>query len=996
MTALNQVSIPIRQNYINICAWNIDRGTTEKYDDIKLKLSSLHVDIMSISESDVPMINGKTNVNVPGYNVITPLHSYKGLARMIVLVKNELHPHVTVLPDLSSKEYPSIWLKVRSQTESNLVIGFHYRLWKDTNSSNSISDQLSRFTIFKEQLQQATLKYSHVVVFGDANIDSNHYDDINYALKPLSDQYRATCASSGLVQLETGNTFCAHRTKADGTAIVSALDHLLTTQPEKCETVSVDSSGRSDHSSIHVKIRFFKLKNKRILQHKPVPSYIFRRNYRKLNQQQFLDHLSLLPWWEIEEEEDVNVAAENFTSFITQALDKYAPIRKVQTNKNKRHRFKISNTTLEKCKVRDKLKKSILRNSDSQLDPSTVAEYRKVRNECTALIRKEKRASYEDLLKADPSTANVWKIVNNVINPCKETNQPTNVTSNDLNEHFINKITKLRSKINPSIQKDPLHPLRKKMKGSKLSFEFKNVSTSEVRKLIKTLKVNTASGHDGIDASILKLSVDIITPTLTVLINRSITSSIFPSSWKLSRTIPIYKKGSKSSVDSFRPISCLSIVAKILELCIKNQIVDFFERNKLFPSGQHGFRKNRSTVSALISAQNIWKKALDKKKFAGALSFDLTSAFDAIDPNILCDKLKIYGFKERSIRWVRDYLSNRRQYVQTGDDVSNIMTIKIGSPQGSCLSAIFFIILIADIDEWTVNSVISGFADDITASTSDVVEATVIDKLKTDATNILSFMASNGLTANPEKTTLMIFRPQCTPSTNAPVNITISDCTITEKETQKLLGITVSNNLKSDQHIQLQKNALNQKLHLVRAVAKVMPKKTSKIVADGIFNSTLQYGICLNHRPRLSNNDPHSKNLSSLQTIQNDMLRSIEGVLRKDKINMKELRNRYSMLSANQMLCRSLACELRKVLKYETIPDVLYELKSKSKSQMSTRAASNDLLRLPKVSKRSSEHFPSHAIRVWNAMPKDLRSLSLSDASFKSGLRKWITKNIPQ
>ena len=450
-----------------------------------------------------------------------------------------------------------------------------------------------------------------------------------------------------------------------------------------------------------------------------------------------------------------------------------------------------------------------------------------------------------------------------------------------------------------------------------------------------------------------------------------------------------------TSADSFRPISCLSTVAKILESCIKNQIVDYFEGNKLFPAGQHAYRRNRSTVSALISAQNIWKNALDKNKFAGALSFDLTSAFDAIDSSILCDKLTIYGFKSRSISWIRDYLSNRQQYVQIGSDVSDTMTIKIGSPQGSCLSAIFFIILIADIDEWTVHSIITGFADDITASTVDVSEDKVIDHLKSDANNILSFMASNKLTANPEKTTLMVFRPSSS-SSNMPAKITISDCSIEEKRTQKLLGVTISSNLKPDNHIEIQKSALNQKLHLVRSVVNVMPKHASKIIADGIFNSTLQYGISLNHCPHLTNNDPLSKNLSSLQTIQNDMIRALAGVHRKDKANMKELRNRFSMLSANQILCRSLACELRKLLKYDTIPNVQTDINTKNLSQMTTRAEKNNLLRLPKLSKKSSEHFPSHAIRVWNAMPSELRSLDLSDACFKSGLKKWITDNIPQ
>jgi len=416
----------------------------------------------------------------------------------------------------------------------------------------------------------------------------------------------------------------------------------------------------------------------------------------------------------------------------------------------------------------------------------------------------------------------------------------------------------------------------------------------------------------------------------------------------------------------------------------------------LFPSSQHGFRSYRSTISALISAQNIWKNALDQKKYSGALSFDLTSAFDAIDSKILCDKLKIYGFKPSAINWIRDYLSNRQQYVQFGDKISDTMTIKIGSPQGSCLSAILFIILIADIDEWTSHSIITGFADDISASVVDVSVEKVIEKLKVDGENILSFMASNKLTANPEKTSLMVFRQPSSASSNiSPEGITLSGCSIVENTSQKLLGITISNNLKADDHIRIQKNALYQKLHLVRSIAKVMPSNVSKLIADGIFNSTLQYGICLNHRPRLSNSDPCSTNTSCLQTIQNDMLRSIAGVNRRDRINMKTLRAKFSMLSVNQMICRSLASELRKVLKYNTIPAVLNDITSKNLSQITTRAASNDLLRLPKLAKKTSEHFPTHAVRVWNAMPNELRRIDISDDAFKSGLKKWISNNIP-
>ena len=212
--------------------------------------------------------------------------------------------------------------------------------------------------------------------------------------------------------------------------------------------------------------------------------------------------------------------------------------------------------------------------------------------------------------------------------------------------------------------------------------------------------------------------------------------------WKVARISPIYKqKGKRTDCNSYRPISCLSVPSKILETCAKIQIVNFFEANKLFAKSQHGFRNKRSTMSALISMNNTWLNALDKKKFAGVLSFDLSSAFDSIDQSILCDKLSLYGFDHTSLSWVKSYLTNRSQYVQIGPNASTLAFIITGSPQGSCISPIFFIILIADIDEWTCHAIIDGFADDNNATVVGDEISDVVKKLEEDAGNILSFRA---------------------------------------------------------------------------------------------------------------------------------------------------------------------------------------------------------------------------------------------------------------
>ena len=207
-----------------------------------------------------------------------------------------------------------------------------------------------------------------------------------------------------------------------------------------------------------------------------------------------------------------------------------------------------------------------------------------------------------------------------------------------------------------------------------------------MKHLTRKLKKKSANSPDGIDSHVLKLSIDIIAAPLTSIINRSLRSGIVPSSWKKARIVPIHKSGAKDECANYRPISCLNIAAKVLETAAKVQIVQFFEENKLYAISQHGFRSKRSTTSALINMHSTWSNAADKKQFAGVLAFDLSSAFDCIDIEIICNKLKIYGFDTISINWIKSYLTERSQFVQIGGEVSTTLIVVIGSPQGSVIS----------------------------------------------------------------------------------------------------------------------------------------------------------------------------------------------------------------------------------------------------------------------------------------------------------------------
>ena len=81
-------------------------------------------------------------------------------------------------------------------------------------------------------------------------------------------------------------------------------------------------------------------------------------------------------------------------------------------------------------------------------------------------------------------------------------------------------------------------------------------------------------------------------------------------------------------------VSCLMVLSKVLEKIVCSQITDYMEKNKLIPDNQHGFRKGRSTMTALSDIQKQWTSNSDEKFITGILLWDLSAAFDTLSADI--------------------------------------------------------------------------------------------------------------------------------------------------------------------------------------------------------------------------------------------------------------------------------------------------------------------------------------------------------------------------
>lgn len=197
----------------------------------------------------------------------------------------------------------------------------------------------------------------------------------------------------------------------------------------------------------------------------------------------------------------------------------------------------------------------------------------------------------------------------------------------DLNNFFI------------SAQKHPQSlPFTSRDDFDSSNFTFANISNYDLYKAVFCTKSNTI-GHDGIPMLFIKLIYSFIQPFLLHLFNTIITTSCFPTSWKIARIVPIPKDANNENIVNHRPISILPGLSKALEKILKDQVTKFILDNKLISDCHSGYRNGFSTTTLLTALTDTVRNACNANKCSVLVSLDLSKAFDTIDYNLLTHKL---------------------------------------------------------------------------------------------------------------------------------------------------------------------------------------------------------------------------------------------------------------------------------------------------------------------------------------------------------------------
>ena len=132
------------------------------------------------------------------------------------------------------------------------------------------------------------------------------------------------------------------------------------------------------------------------------------------------------------------------------------------------------------------------------------------------------------------------------------------------------------------------------------SFFISPTTTTKIENIISSLKCGKAVGPFRIPIDILKLLKSVISKSLEILFNTSFSTGTVPTDFKLANIIPVYKKGSRTCLSNYRPISLLSVFNKLLERLMYNRLIKYLDNSNIFYNKQFGFRTRHSTDHAIL------------------------------------------------------------------------------------------------------------------------------------------------------------------------------------------------------------------------------------------------------------------------------------------------------------------------------------------------------------------------------------------------------------
>lgn len=483
-------------------------------------------------------------------------------------------------------------------------------------------------------------------------------------------------------------------------------------------------------------------------------------------------------------------SASDLTKYIQKTCDDHLTRKKAYNFKHKPAYWwteKISNQRKKCTQIRRTLTRRNATDMDAGSKQQAKDNYKDAKSTLKKMIRKEKYNGWKKL--CNELEEDIWgqgyKIVCS-----KFKGKPTNNLDNETQLKVYHSLF-------------PTHDATTWTKEDLDPVTIPQITKLELENVIKKMKNKKAPGPDAIPLQIIKLIMETrqIPEKIREIMNNHIKTGTFPDIWKTAKLMLI-PKPKKNPTDSqgYRPICLIDTLGKILEGLIKERLERELEDKEIINEKQFGFRKGRSTISALSAVEQIVKdidsKAHQHRQLAAMVTLDIKNAFNSAPWSKIVralEEVKISGYIRRI---VQEYLENRQVILTNGQ----VMNTTCGVPQGSVLAPLLWNVFYNKILEKVKlkDTFLIAYADDLAIITTAKTKELLKTRTEIAVLETKKILDDLQLEMATEKTGLLILKGR---RKMTKLEIEIGNTAITDTKTIKYMGLWIDKDFKFRTHI---------------------------------------------------------------------------------------------------------------------------------------------------------------------------------------------------